>query len=117
YQAHRLEERTRLSKGGILALDQRLAEQEKKVAQTREELAQLDKESKSDLKDVTPPKPAAPAPVPQQEVLTRENAWSTFSLNVSDVSFKLALASLEKGAMPEPASVRSEEFINSFDYR
>jgi Mg-chelatase subunit ChlD len=63
------------------------------------------------------PKPAAPAPIPQPEVQTAENAFSTFSLNVSDVSLKLAAASLEKGVMPEPAAVRSEEFINAFDYR
>ena len=62
-------------------------------------------------------KPTAPAPVPQPEVQTADNAFSTFSLNVSDVSFKLAAASLEKGVMPEPATVRSEEFINAFDYR
>jgi uncharacterized protein YegL len=62
-------------------------------------------------------KPAPPAPVPQPEVPTSDNAFSTFSLNVSDVSFKLAGASLEKGVMPEPATVRSEEFINAFDYR
>jgi len=61
--------------------------------------------------------PAAPAPIPQPEVQTRENAFSTFSLNVSDVSFNLAAASLEQGMMPEPATVRSEEFINAFDYR
>jgi len=57
------------------------------------------------------------APIPQGEVETAENNFSTFSLNVSDVSFKLAAASLEKGQMPDPASVRSEEFINAFDYR
>jgi Mg-chelatase subunit ChlD len=70
--------------------------------------------------DSTPkvaPKPATPAPIPQPEVQTAENTFSTFSLNVSDVSFKLAAASLEKGVMPEPATVRSEEFINAFDYR
>jgi len=33
------------------------------------------------------------------------------------VSFKLAAASLEKGQMPDPSTVRSEEFINAFDYR
>jgi Mg-chelatase subunit ChlD len=64
-----------------------------------------------------PARPSAPAPTPHPEVLTRENAFSTFSLNVSDVSFKLAAASLEKGAMPEVANIRSEEFINAFDYR
>jgi anti-sigma factor RsiW/uncharacterized protein YegL len=62
-------------------------------------------------------KPSAAAPIPQPEAQTAENAFSTFSLNVSDVSFKLAATSLEKGVMPEPATVRSEEFINAFDYR
>jgi Mg-chelatase subunit ChlD len=59
----------------------------------------------------------ATAPIPQPEVTTSENAFSTFSLNVSDVSFKLAAAALEKGQVPDPATVRSEEFINAFDYR
>jgi Mg-chelatase subunit ChlD/type II secretory pathway pseudopilin PulG len=61
----------------------------------------------------TPP-PTAPIPTP--EMLTRENAFSTFSLNVSDVSFKLAAASLEKGQLPDAASIRTEEFINAFNY-
>ncbi|HOK77924.1 MAG TPA: von Willebrand factor type A domain-containing protein [Verrucomicrobiota bacterium] len=56
-------------------------------------------------------------PEPQPEVLSVENPFSTFSLNISDVSFRLAAASLENGAIPAPASIRSEEFINAFDYR
>ena len=73
-------------------------------------------------KKVADPEPPAPPqksepPVPQPEVTTKGNAFSTFSLNVSDVSFKLAGAALEKGAMPDVASVRSEEFINALDYR
>lgn len=63
------------------------------------------------------PKVALPALVPQPEMLTSANAFSTFSLNVSDVSFKLAAVSLEKGLMPEAGAIRSEEFINAFDYR
>ncbi len=63
------------------------------------------------------PKLPTSAPVPQPEFLTREDAFSTFSLNVSDVSFKLAAASLQKNVMPDAASIRSEEFINTFDYR
>lgn len=63
-----------------------------------------------------PSKPATPPPVPQPEVSTAQNAFSTFSLNVSDVSFKLAAASLEKGVLPEAASIRTEEFINAFNY-
>ena len=67
--------------------------------------------------DAAAKRPASAAPIPQPEVRTGDNAFSTFSLNVSDVSFKLAAASLEKGSMPDAASVRSEEFINAFDYR
>ncbi|HEY5232724.1 MAG TPA: von Willebrand factor type A domain-containing protein [Verrucomicrobiae bacterium] len=63
------------------------------------------------------PKTPSPAPIPQPEFLTGDNAFSTFSLNVSDVSFKLAAASLQKNVMPDAASIRSEEFINAFDYR
>jgi Mg-chelatase subunit ChlD/type II secretory pathway pseudopilin PulG len=67
--------------------------------------------------DVAPSQPAVPPPVPQPEVLTSTNIFSTFSLNVSDASFKLAAASLQNGVMPEAAGIRSEEFINAFDYR
>jgi len=63
------------------------------------------------------PRITVPPPVPQPEILTVNNPFSTFSLNVSDVSFKLAEASLAKGQMPDAASIRSEEFINAFDYR
>jgi Mg-chelatase subunit ChlD len=62
-------------------------------------------------------KPTVAPPQPQPEIQTTDNPFSTFSLNVSDVSFKLAAASLEKGALPDAASIRSEEFINAFDYR
>jgi Mg-chelatase subunit ChlD len=57
------------------------------------------------------------APEPQPEAVTADGPFSTFSLNVTDVSFKLALASLQRGQMPQPAAVRSEEFINAFDYQ
>ncbi len=69
--------------------------------------------------EIAPIAPIArsPATEPQPEISTAENAFSTFSLNVSDVSFKLAAASLEKGILPELASIRSEEFINAFHYR
>lgn len=42
--------------------------------------------------------------------------FSTFSLHVSDASFKLAKAALERGEQPDPASIRPEEFYNAFDY-
>jgi Mg-chelatase subunit ChlD len=51
------------------------------------------------------------------ETATSDNPFSTFSLNVSDVSFKLAGASLDQGSMPDRGSIRSEEFVNAMDYR
>jgi autotransporter-associated beta strand protein len=68
-------------------------------------------------RDVPLQKAPEPPLIPQPEILTSTNAFSTFSMNVSDVSFKLAEASLQKGRMPDAASIRSEEFINAFDYR
>ena len=67
---------------------------------------------------VTPrPRASTETPVPQPEVQTADNAFSTFSLNVSDVSFQLTAASLQNGRLPDPAAIRTEEFINAFDYR
>lgn len=71
----------------------------------------------SNGEEETARKSIVPLPVPQPDVVTRENPFSTFSLNVSDVSYKLASASLGNGVLPEPGSIRSEEFINAFDYR
>ncbi len=94
-----------------------LSELDQQVALAREKVPQLQQKAAPKANDEPATKPATPAPIPQPEIQTAENAFSTFSLNVSDVSFKTAAASLEKGAMPEPGSIRSEEFINTFDYR
>jgi len=101
----------RLPKGGaVLAGDLKagLADGDSSPAIESAEIERLDR---------APTKTSTPAPIPQPEIQTSENNFSTFSLNVSDVSFKLAAASLEKGQMPDVASVRGEEFINAFDYR
>ena len=45
-----------------------------------------------------------------------QEPFSTFSLHVSDVSFKLARAALGSGSWPDPEKVRVEEFVNAFDY-
>jgi Mg-chelatase subunit ChlD len=63
-------------------------------------------------------KPLAGANVeyrPEQDA--GDEAISTFSLNVSDVSFKLAQAALDQGQLPDPESIRSEQFLNAFDFR
>jgi len=115
YRDQRLSERQQLAGRGVETLEKELAKQEQKIAQVEQDLEHREKEKAA--KDVGGPKPATTAGIPQPEVFTADNPFSTFSLNVSDVSFKLAAASLEKGALPEPATVRTEEFINAFDYR
>ena len=52
-----------------------------------------------------------------QEKIVNQDPFSTFSLHVSDVSFKLAKTSLlEKNQWPAAEKIRPEEFVNAFDY-
>ncbi|MFA6960704.1 MAG: von Willebrand factor type A domain-containing protein [Opitutaceae bacterium] len=52
----------------------------------------------------------------RSEIPTATEAVSTFSLHVSDASFRLAKAALERGQAPDPSTIRPEEFYNAFDY-
>ncbi|HTL55213.1 MAG TPA: von Willebrand factor type A domain-containing protein [Candidatus Limnocylindrales bacterium] len=107
-----------LSSGGIDAIREPIMEQlVEQHARIEGQLKALEIKREAAASDDSAPKTVVPPPIPQPEIQARENAFSTFSLNVSDVSFKLAAASLEKGAMPDPAGIRVEEFINAFDYR
>src|SRR5664279_2618643 len=85
YKARRAEQRAQLAEAGIQALEERKAEQDQKIASAKAEVDRLGREAKeSAMKqaDVVPPKAAAPVPVPQPEVQTADNVFSTFSLNV-----------------------------------
>ena len=55
-------------------------------------------------------------PTGLKELDATVNEFSTFSLHVSDVSFKLAQSSLGKGEWPQSNQIRIEEFVNAFDY-
>ena len=50
------------------------------------------------------------------EKTASDEAFSTFSLHVGDVSFKLAKAALARGEWPDASRIRIEEFVNAFDY-
>jgi Ca-activated chloride channel family protein len=50
------------------------------------------------------------------EVNASKDPVSTFSLHVSDVSFRLAQAALARGEVPDPSQIRPEEFYNAFNY-
>jgi Ca-activated chloride channel family protein len=48
--------------------------------------------------------------------IVREAPVSTFSIDVDTASYAFARASLNRNVLPQPASVRTEEFINYFPY-
>lgn len=56
------------------------------------------------------------APAGLDEQSAESEAFSTFSLHVSDVSFKLARVALAKGEWPDATKIRIEEFVNALDY-
>ena len=75
--------------------------------------------SKSSITVLPNSQPASTTPKPLpvlDEISTTTEAYSTFSLRVSDASFKLAQAAIACGERPAPESVRVEEFYNAFDY-
>lgn len=49
-------------------------------------------------------------------VETREDALSTFALDVDTGSYTVARRWLDEGQLPPPESVRPEEYVNAFDY-
>jgi len=124
YAQYRIETRQALTTNGFAALEDQYAREaedlrvaQEKVDRLRTEIEPSTSPSAPAESDLPIRKPTPDTPLPQPEILTSNNAFSTFSLNVSDVSFKLAEASLQNGKLPDTASIRSEEFINAFDYR
>lgn len=62
-------------------------------------------------------KPKAPAVTKMKtELWTADEPYSTFSLRVSDNSFRIAQAAMAQNQRPDADSVRVEEFYNAFDY-
>jgi Ca-activated chloride channel family protein len=97
------------------------AQKAERVQAAQEKLAKVVEINGDVVADAPEAKPPpAPPLLHQPEVATAANSdvnFSTFSLNVSDVAFKTAAASLNAGALPDPNSVRVEEFVNAFNYR
>lgn len=128
YQEWRVERDHQTLTAGARELTKQMTTQDEKIDRLKKELEGLREELKIPDAEaaqgfsmveqdvVAIRRPATNAPIPQPEISASENNFSTFSLNVSDVSFKLAAASLEQGQLPDVASIRSEEFINAFDY-
>ncbi|OYV05834.1 MAG: hypothetical protein CFE26_09505, partial [Verrucomicrobiales bacterium VVV1] len=94
------------------------AEVEKELRDEMDKAGELHKllDTVRRTQNVLPRIALAPVPIPTDELSANAEAFSTFSLHVSDASFKVAKAALDRGERPDPESVRPEEFYNAFDY-
>jgi Ca-activated chloride channel family protein len=72
-----------------------------------------------------PPPPPEPAQAPVATrtaagvnpfVATATERFSTFALDVDTASYTLTRQAIRNGRLPEPEVVRTEEFVNAFDY-
>ncbi|TWT74207.1 vWA domain-containing protein [Allorhodopirellula solitaria] len=77
---------------------------------------QLKAKPRKPSSDPQPSKPQADRESIAPESNAAEDPFSTFSLHVGDVSFKLAAAALAQGQWPDADKVRMEEFVNALDY-
>ena len=50
------------------------------------------------------------------EVTATDAPYTTFSLSISDASFKMTRAALARGERPDPSSIKVEQFYNAVDY-
>jgi hypothetical protein len=91
-----------------------IQDQLRQLAKVRDDLrGKVDAKAKDDKMQE---QDKAPVPVALAETLTSAEPFSTFSLHVSDASFKLAKAALDRGEVPAADSIRPEEFYNAFDF-
>ncbi len=113
----REEESLSRGKGNPQLLDRiAIVESQKSKASKVGGIENLSKERNLSVRGKKSPFVHAAVPTDLPEIDASTNGFSTFSLHVSDVSFKLAQASLAKGQWPDASRIRSEEFLNAFDY-
>ncbi len=124
YKNYRTEIEGKDAERGLQALRKAVRDQEDKVEERRKLVTTIVRTKgiiptpqSNKLTPPVAPKPAPTAPpVPTDEISASGEAFSTFSLHVSDASFKVAKAALDRGERPDPELVRPEEFYNAFDY-
>lgn len=66
--------------------------------------------------EVKQPEPVLSPQVFNPVIPTKQNAFSTFAIDVDTASFTIARRSLLSGLMPSPNAIRVEEFVNAFEY-
>lgn len=97
------------SEAALTRVQQKLLDNNKVMTALKQREAKLNQAIKSKV-------PAPPLPLDLTETDAAQNPFSTFSLNVSDASFRLAEAALQQGRWPEASGIRTEEFVNALAY-
>ena len=106
----------------IVAAAQAFVKKKSRYLEKQWLLGESDTESEADPKqevvqqDFKPDPPKKNKTIASFEISTKDKTDSTFSLNVSDVSFKLVKAALSQGNWPDSSKIRPEEFVNALDY-
>lgn len=103
----------------------RMSMLESKVSKESDDLASLSKDrllaeqANNETSDPTftlPPSSQYPITPVNPFVMTTQDHLSTFAIDVDTASYTLARRFIRNGYRPPVGSVRSEEFINAFDY-
>jgi secreted protein with Ig-like and vWFA domain len=104
------ESREKLVRQGLDTQDYEAA---KKEFEREQALLQAMKGKISKLKE---PEPKPDLTKLIEEISAADEPYSTFSLNISDTSFRIAQAAMAKGERPDPSGVKVEQFYNAVDY-
>lgn len=83
----------------------------------RSAAAPAEEKARRTAEDAAPPSGhERPPAIHNPFVETRENPFSTFAIDVDTASYTMTRQALLSGSLPDPGSVRTEEFVNAFDY-
>lgn len=106
----------------VLSVNRRLEQLEQHRSQLHKELSTLQRQQQAQqqlepTEDVTLPPASSFRPMPVNPfVMTQQDKFSTFAIDVDTASYALCRKYIRSGFLPPAGAVRMEEFINSFDY-
>ncbi|QNN22959.1 DUF3520 domain-containing protein [Planctomycetales bacterium ZRK34] len=108
----------------VQSVNSRIELLEKRRQQLREELNNLQhgqqvapQQQLESAEDITLPQASAFKAVPVNPfVMTQQDKFSTFAIDVDTASYALCRKYIRSGFLPPAGAVRMEEFVNSFDY-
>jgi len=101
---------------GRLAKRERASEETEKTRRVNQLVTAVPEKTLAEPEEPKPAKPVFRAAGVNPWMAVEEQTFSTFSISVDSASFTLARRYLNGGQRPPPESVRTEEFVNYFDY-